>query len=273
MILLYDRRHMDLKPDWKIELAPGVDQLFAKAQIDPSQAFSDPRIQVWRDLPERQNCYLDLTLGGAKPMRLHIKRFKPPHGQDARREVDGIRLLNAFDIATVPLMAWGTHPDGRSFLMTRDLAGFVPADRLIRETKCYQELAPHIANVAARLHSCRLHHRDLYLCHFLVRRNSGKVAGAPYAIHLIDAGRVSRLPIFPFNLRWIVKDLAQLMFSLSQLEIPPAQRRILLDHYFAAANIPLGRFARWLIPLKVAAIARHDRQLARRQPTRNISID
>jgi hypothetical protein len=72
--------------------------------------------------------------------------------------------------------------------------------------------------------------------------------------------------------RWIVKDLAQLWYSLSQSQIPRQQAMALFERY---ANTT-GRYAsgRFLgsISRKAARIARHDVNLRRRQPGRNISI-
>lgn len=261
---------MDGASNWHITVAPGGQTTLARFALDPQRAFDDPRINVWRDLPERQNAYLELAAGAdgpapAQPARLHVKRYKPPHGPEAAAEARAIGLLREHGIPTVPLVAWGTCTDGRGFLIASDLTGMVPADRAIREG--LPAALPRVASLAAKLHRSGLHHRDLYLCHFFL-----DLVDVQREVHLIDPGRVARLPGFPLKLRWIVKDLAQLCYSLREVGIDRALEQELLDRYFAEAAVPCQGLIRRLIPLKIAAIARHDRNLRRRQPTRNISI-
>lgn len=258
---------MDSQSDWQITIPPGGDRTLERFALDLTRVFDDPRILVWRDLPERQNAYLDIPSGSTGPARLHLKRYKPPHGPEAASEARAIGMLTQSGIATVPLVAWATAADGRGFLITSDLTGMIPADRAIREGTPTDAALPRIASLTAKLHSAGLHHRDLYLCHFFIDPCNPDVE-----LHLIDPGRVSTLPWFPLNLRWIVKDLAQLCYSLRELGVDKAAGQQLLDYYFAQAAVPGKGLIRRLIPLKMAAIARHDRNLKARQPTRNISI-
>ena len=65
-----------------------------------------------------------------------------------------------------------------------------------------------MADLARRFHGAGLVHRDFYLCHILVRPMEG---GDP-ALHLIDLQRVGRRAASAPR-RWIVKDLAALLFS------------------------------------------------------------
>ncbi len=259
--------NMNSRSDWQITISPGGDAVMERFAFDALRAFDDQRITVWRDLPERQNAYLDAPAGSAGPARLHLKRYKPPHGPEAASEASAIEMLRQSGIATVPLVAWGTAADGRGFLVTADLTGMIPADRAIREGTPTDAALPGIARLAADLHNAGLHHRDLYLCHFFI-----DPCDSSAGLHLIDPGRVSRLPVFPLNLRWIVKDLAQLCYSLREASIGKAQQQALLDCYFARATVPCKGLIRRMIPLKVAAIARHDRNLRTRQPARNVSI-
>jgi len=253
--------------DWQITVSPGGNAALERFALNPIQVFDDPRITVWRDLPERQNAYLDTPPDSPAPARLHVKRYKPPHGPEAASEAGSIELLRQSDIATVPLVAWGTCPDGRGFLISSDLAGMVPADQVISKATLSTTILRQVAALAGKLHRSGLHHRDLYLCHFFVDPGDGH-----REVHLIDPGRVARLPRSPLKLRWIVKDLAQLCYSLRETGMGHQQRDELLCYYFAQAQVPCRWLIRRLIPLKIALIARHDRKLRARQPTRNISI-
>jgi hypothetical protein len=65
-----------------------------------------------------------------------------------------------------------------------------------------------MAALARRLHDADLSHRDFYLCHIMVR----PVGGREPVLHLIDLQRLThhRRGI---GRRWVVKDLAALLFS------------------------------------------------------------
>lgn len=257
---------MDNAHGWQITIVPGGQSILGRFGLDVRHVFDDPRIQVWRDLHERQNAFLERPGGTEGPARLHIKRYKAPFGPDAAVEARAIGLLIEHAIPTVPLVAWGMAADGRGFLITSDLTGLVPADRAIGEGMPADRLLPRVAALAARLHTARLHHRDLYLCHFFVHP-----AQDDMPLHLIDPGRVARLPAFPLDLRWIIKDLAQLCYSLREADLT-AHEPATIDAYFREAKVPCPSLIRLLLPLKIASIARHDRRMQQRGSQRRVSI-
>lgn len=219
--------------------------------------FADARIHVWRDIRERQNATLDLPEAG----RLHVKRLRPPTGGEVFREVGGVRLLESAGIPSVPLVAWGVGKDRSGVLVTRDLAGFTPADRLLQEGRTFDDLVEPTVNVAARLHRAGLHHRDLYLCHFLSREGE---------IRLIDAARVRKMPWLTRR-RWIVKDLAQFRYSGLEAGVGEedldAWLRLWAEHVDTRPH-------RWrdAVRRKTDRIARHDLHLRQRQPERRTSL-
>src|SRR6185503_19070606 len=102
---------------------------------------------------------------------------------------------------------WGKLADGRSFFVTADLAGYRAADKLIEAGTPFETLLAPTADLAGKLHRAGLHHRDLYLCHFVA-----KVDGANVDARVIDVARVSRFGRL-LRRRWIVKDLAQFWYS------------------------------------------------------------
>lgn len=233
--------------------------------LDAEAVFSHPDIQVWRSIPERENCTLDAALDG-REIRLHIKRYRATRSSKdaAEAEVSGIELLRSHDIPTVPLVGWGKLADGRSFVITEDLKDFRAADKAIAGGLPFDRLIEATADLAARLHASGLHHRDLYLCHFFV-----KTGGDDLDLRLIDAARVRQLP-WLFRQRWIVKDLAQFWYSAKKLGIVEDQLIRWLGRYtdkVPKLAPPLGA-----IEGKVRWIAHHDQKLARSQPNRNISI-
>jgi Lipopolysaccharide kinase (Kdo/WaaP) family len=151
-------------------------------------------------------------------------------------------------------------------VMSEDLAGFQAADKLISSGFSFDRLLPSTADLAGKLHSSGLHHRDLYLCHFFV-----KAEGDNMQLRLIDAARVRELPRWMKH-RWIVKDLAQFWYSATQLGVPDEQLIQWLKRYSAGRTVDDVEKLTANIVQKVNWIARHDLRLKRSQPKRNISI-
>jgi hypothetical protein len=241
---------------------------------DPLRIFDDPRIQVWRKLEDRENASLDATLADGRAVRFHIKRYPPlagwrRRGTPAQAEARGVELLRRAGIGTIPLAAVGVLPDGRSFTISEHLEGYGQADKLIESGRvsCDTLLEPTAA-LAARLHEAQLHHRDLYLCHFFVRLDSDR---AVTDMRLIDVARVSGLGVLLAR-RWIVKDLAQFIYSTRALPVSDQQRAAWLDRYCAIRGLSAVQSLGAAVARKANWIARHDARLRNSQPGRNISI-
>jgi heptose I phosphotransferase len=237
--------------------------------LDAEAVFEHPDIKPWRTLADRENCTLDATLGDGRRVRLHVKRYTATKTAAGAmlNEVAGFRLLQAHGIPTAPLVASGMLTDGRSFVITEDLAGYGDAEKLIAAGTPFDRLLEPTARLTAKLHNAGLHHRDLYLCHFFARVPDSCEAD----IKLIDVARVKSLPRL-FARRWIVKDLAQFWYSTLSLPITDRQRDAWLSAYAAARQIDDTASLRRAIVRKSNWIARHDRRLRQREPTRNISI-
>ncbi len=197
--------------------------------------FSHPDIRVWRKLPDRENCTLDTTGPDGQHIRLHVKRYLPgkPPPTAAEDEFAGHQQLLDHNIPTASLVGWGVLADRRSFVIFEDLAGFTPADKLIEGGADFTPLIQPLADLTARFHSSGLHHRDLYLCHFLI-----KSGGEQPDIRLIDAARVRHFPGFFNRGRWIVKDLAQFWYSTLKLPITDVQRTAWLLRYCQQRQLP-----------------------------------
>lgn len=251
---------------WQLHFAPGGENLLSRAHLHPSSIFTDPRVEVWRDLPERQNCIVRPV--DADLPRLHVKRFKSPHGPEAAREANAIALLLAAGIPSVPLVAYGVCEDGRGFLISQDLRAYQPADRVLKGQSHQDNLPERIADLARQLHAAHLHHRDLYLCHVFVPTDH-----QDRPLHLIDPGRVARMPPWPMHYRWIVKDLAQLYYSVTDSGLSISLRDRMIAAYLARASTLTAIICRVFIPLKAKFIARHDANLRRKQPGRRVALD
>ena len=252
-----------------VQVTPAYQPLIRAIGLDAEGVFAHPDIVAWRKLPDRENCTLDVTspeAGGR--VRLHIKRHHASRrSRPAEEEVGGYRLLQQEHIPTAPLVAWGRLADGRSFVITEDLYGYTPADKLIAAGAPFDRLLEPTADLAAKLHNAGLHHRDLYLCHFMA-----KAEGDAADLKLIDVARVRRLPSFLTRRRWIVKDLAQFWYSTLALPITGEQRTAWLARYAHRRALGEPTALRRSIERKARWIERHDRSLRRKQPTRNVSI-
>lgn len=251
-----------------MRVSPAYQNTFRELGLTPEVIFTHPAIKAWRKLPDRENCTLDMTGPDGRDVRLHVKRFPPARGvTQAEREETGLRALALEKIPAPALVAWAKLPDGRSFVITEDLAGYQPADKLIEAGTPFDLLRDATADLAAKLHSAGLHHRDLYLCHFFVKMDGGVVD-----VKLIDAARVARLPGPLTRRRWIVKDLAQFWYSTTKLPIQDEQRAAWLARYGQARKLRDVEGLHRSVERKVKRIAAHDVRLNLKQPNRNISI-
>jgi len=258
----------------QFRVASGFQPLMRRVGLDAESVFDHPHIKPWRTIPDRQNCTLDFEDEDGRAVRWHVKRYtsvRAPGPTPAEREVAGIQLLQQAGIPTVPLVGWGALADRRSFVIVEDLAGFRPGDKLLEAGEAsFNDVLTPTADLAAKLHSSGLHHRDLYLCHFFVKTDE---AGARPDLRLIDCARVKRLPSFLTRFRWVVKDLSQFWYStLKHPDITDAQRDVWLRRYAGQAGIEHFDRLRRRVLRKVDWIARHDVKLNRAQPNRNISI-
>jgi lipopolysaccharide kinase (Kdo/WaaP) family protein len=250
------------------QIQPAFEPLLRHLGFSEEWVFFSDRIVAWRRLEDRENCTLDAAWPDGRAVRLHVKRYPARWGAFAEREAGALmEMQGRHGIACATPAAWGRLADGRAFLMTEDLAGFEPADKFIARGGNFDRILAPTADLAARLHSAGLHHRDLYLCHFLLRPD-----GPSAEVKLIDAARVGRLSARLLRRRWIVKDLAQFWYSCTRLPIIAAQRGAWLSHYAARRGIEDGAGLRRAVEAKSRRIEAHDVKLNRRQPTRHVSI-
>ena len=242
-------------------------EIFAKIEFAPEKIFNDPQIKPWRKLADRENCTWDIATGG-RTIRLHVKRFPAMRAESpAKIEARGYELLRTHEIPAAQVAACGILNDGRSFIATEDLATFTPADILVQGGLDFDRLLIPTADLAAKLHNAGLHHRDLYLCHFMA--NAG---GASVKLTMIDAARVRELPGIFMRRRWIVKDLSQFWYSTTQLPVSELQREAWLAEYAERAKIKDVLRLRSAVARKSDSIGKHDQRIRVREPGRNISI-
>jgi heptose I phosphotransferase len=132
----------------------------------------------------------------------------------AKPEWSAIQALNKLGISSTPLVGYGQRGwlpfTQQSFLLTQALkkttsledlcASWVARPPLFRKKL---GLIQEVARISRVMHANGWVHRDYYLCHFLQDED--------HRLHLIDLHRCQQ-PKFRLQ-RWIIKDLAGLLFS------------------------------------------------------------
>ncbi len=249
-------------------ISPAYESMLSELGITTAQhVFSDERLRVWRNLPDRDNSTLDAMLRDGRAIRLHVKRDKERRSEPMALEARGIGLLNAAGIDSAPLVAYGDLPDGRTFVITENLDGYASADRLLERGENFEAISDAMSETSATLHLANLHHRDLYANHFYIL----KTETGGFHVRLIDTARVKPLPSW-FRERRIVKDVAQLHFSIQQYTRSPEDSNHLLRRYCELTNrLSAARFLR-KVKIKSMWIDRHDRALKAKVPTRNLRL-
>lgn len=168
-------------------------------------------------------------------------------------------------------------PWGRlqSFLAVEELTGMVPLHEAIPAARARRDsgifrlwkrtLGAELARLARALHDRRYFHKDLYLCHFFIPAEDTRALPVWRGrVHVIDLHRLARhrwsWPI------WLVKDLAQLLYSSETLGVDARDRLSFWRAYLGSARrTTVGRWLRRAILYKWRRYRQHNaRSMARR---------
>lgn len=142
----------------------------------------------------------------------------------AKNEYDAINRLTKLGISTMTLAAFGQRGSNvaelESFVITHSLE---PATSLEDFCADWDKVRPplllkralikRVAAITKKMHDYGLNHRDLYICHFLLKdEDVDKAVNVDeLPLYLIDLHRVQIRDKVPE--RWLIKDLAALYFS------------------------------------------------------------
>lgn len=162
---------------------------------------------------------------GEKSVETYIKRYKPvgfrekikcwtslkPSCYDAYNEWDALLAFHRHNLPTMIPIAVGRCAEG-TFTLTLGILDYQRSSELLPELaktdfRRKRRLIAKIAELAGRAHKIGLGHQDFYLVHLFVLPNQDD------DVFLIDLQRM--IMKNPLPKRWIVKDLAQLLFSAS----------------------------------------------------------
>ncbi len=248
--------------------------------------------EVFREKDGRSTVRAELPSLGDKPVAVYLKRYTrvPPRlalrrtislGEPTSQAVEEMKQIVRVTEAGVPTMrivavgealAHGGRTE-RSCLVTEEVPGATQADVHAEarfappadpgRTREKRQLLRSMGELVRRFHRAGFVHRDLYLCHILIRKTGGEPV-----LHLIDLGRVGR-PRGWRRRRGIVKDLAALLFSSWPSEATWVRSRVFTDTdrmRFARAYLG-GRLTpeakAWL-----RRVVRRARRVARREARR-----
>jgi len=154
----------------------------------------------------------------------------------AVNEYEAIKALTKLGVKTMTLAAYGQQGSNpaelESFVITESLEPAISLedlsltwDKQPPETRLKRALIKRVASISAQLHRNGINHRDLYLCHFLLKQDELATLSDvnDVQLYLIDLHRVQIRTQVPR--RWQLKDLAALYFS--SLELGLSQRDLL----------------------------------------------
>lgn len=159
----------------------------------------------------------------------------------AKNEWQAINRFHQLGLDTMTAAAFGergANPASRqSFLVTEELTDVTSLEDWVEpwaktspEPGMKRALIKKVAEITRIMHSNGINHRDLYICHFLLDHASIANDLSKLRLNLIDLHRAQIRDKVP--LRWLVKDLGSLYFSVLNLGFSRADIGCFLTVYF-----------------------------------------
>ncbi len=158
-----------------------------------------------------------------------LKTMKAPQ-LGARYEWEAVEAFEKLGIPTVKVAAYG-ESDGnaasqRSFVLTEELDGVTSLEDLCRhwsrdgvDEDFKRQVINRVSDLTRRMHEGGINHRDLYLCHYLLKydqADSGSMEDS-MRLFIFDLHRAQMRESVP--MRWLVKDVGGLLFSAMDVEL------------------------------------------------------
>ncbi len=187
---------------------------------------------------EQQSYFIKQHSGvGWKEIFKNLFQLKLPV-LSAKNEWRAIMRLRKQHVLTPRLKAYGSRGWNparlRSFILMEEIQPAVSLEDFCRDWKNHPPafslklaLIRKLAAIAKTMHETGIHHRDFYLCHFLLDPRSLKEK--KLLLYLIDLHRAG-LHLSPRS-RWIIKDLAGLYFSSKEQGLSQRDYFRFIKHY------------------------------------------
>lgn len=221
-----------------------IDRWKDKPVLDHVQQLTG---HVAREMPDRQTLRFEIDeqayyrklhrgVGWAEIIKNVVRLRLPVLG--ARNEWNALNKMRALTIPGLIPVAFGERGKNpakqQSFIVTRELRDVIQLDHFFEQRQVSpivkRALIARVALIARELHAAGINHRDLYLCHFMLRDSS--LTAHRQDITLIDLHRAQLRITVPE--RWLVKDLGSLLFSSMNLGFSRRDYLRFLKNYFAA---------------------------------------
>ena len=198
---------------------------------------------------------------GIREILKNLVRFRFPSG--ALNEWRALLAFHAHNIPTMTPICAGSKPllwkiEKESFLLTVDLGDTTRLNDFLKgnsATPCREKLLEkkrgilkNLADITRKMHSAGINHRDYYLYHILL---DSKEELYVIDLHRVDVGG-------SVGKRWMVKDLAALLFSSLEVPVTNGERLAFFKRYMRINR--LSSYHKTLIRLiikKCNRIARH----------------
>ena len=156
----------------------------------------------------------------------------------AENEYRACRHLAAHELAAPQVVAFaaerGNPARRRSFVLCKELSGYDSLEEVAARwarhppsPRARRRLILAAARFVRRLHGAGVAHRDLYICHLMLHRQSWARGEARLAV--LDLHRARLKP--QLSAYWRKRDLAALLFSTLDLDLPASSRLRFLRIY------------------------------------------
>jgi heptose I phosphotransferase len=202
---------------------------------------------------------------GIREILKNVLRLRFPPG--ALNEWRALLAFHAHNIPTMtPICAarkpflWGL--DRESFLLTDDLGETSRLEDILKVNgavsprgkwlEAKKRILAKLADITRKMHGAGINHRDYYLCHILIDNRE--------RLYVIDLHRVNVRD--KVGKRWMVKDLAALLFSSLEVPVTQGQRLAFYKRYMQIDRLSPGdKNLIRLIVRKCNKIARHTEKM------------
>ena len=205
---------------------------------------------------------------GIREILKNLLRLRFPTG--ALNEWRALLAFHAHNIPTMIPICAGSKPflwriEKESFLLTDDLGDTTRLNDFFKEnsaTPCRGKLLEkkrgilkNLADITRKMHNAGINHRDYYLCHILL---DSKEKLYVIDLHRVDVGD-------SIGKRWMVKDLAALLFSSLEVPVTHGQRLAFYKRYMQISRLSADdKTLIRLIVKKCNKIARHTEKMYRK---------